>query len=255
MLENKVNILQSEIKNLLTIITNNNNEKNTTSKSSTCSCGKKSGDKKLISTGTNTSLDNINYNAEKSASNKNNSSHHQIMNINQNNSLLNSLNNHKNKQEEEDDKRYEAFLNENSINFPKQFLDLENKESESLYEENSITIKNNQINKDINTNKNKTDNFTNHSNLNNPPRPNTNYNNSTNAPLIKINQTNSLQSNTKNSFNDTKIDNYVPNNKVVTPTNDPSLIVSNKESFSHRKIDYLKKYDETFGKNKMLTSI
>jgi len=267
MLESKVNTLQNEIKNLLSIITNNNNEKHMNSKSSNCSCGKKSGDKKLISIGTNTSSENINFTAEKSASNKNDASTQNVMNINQNNSLLNSLNNHKNKQEEEDDRRYEAFLNENSLNFPKQFLDLENKENDSNFEENSITIKNNQIPKGIPSYNNKINQFEISNNQNIPPSIpspiNNNYNNIPNYPSHKLTSQNFTTSQGSMSNNNTisknvsvmnETKNSIISNKVTNPINNANTNLSLKDSFSNRKLDYLKKYDETFGKNKILSS-
>jgi hypothetical protein len=262
--KSKIKDLEQKVTDLTSLVHTMISEMRSNSKSSNCSCGKKSGDKKLVSAGTNTSLEHGNVTAEKSASNKNNSSSHQIMNINQNNSLLNSLNNHKNKQEEEDDHRYDAFLNENSINFPRQFLDMENKESESIYEE-SITVKNSQIGRNNNAFSRTNENILETIPSINQFLPSTNNqvvnNNYNNIPYIpkSINQSASQNNNSRNipAMNESKSSSQLVSKpqvvNVQTTNTVSSLILEHKDSFSTRKNDYVKRYEETFGKNKLLS--
>lgn len=118
--------LQTELDNVMSKLKNQ-------SETSVCSCGKKSTDKPIVvSTGTNTS-DEINQNQNYAIST---------------NTAINPASDSKEKEkvildtakadEEYRYDRYDHFLNENSINFPKQFLDID-KEDHS-----------NNITKDIN---------------------------------------------------------------------------------------------------------
>ena len=180
-----------------------------------CSCGgKKSSEKQnVISTGTNTSIDIQNFNAgfNNFHFDNNNPSNSNSMKSNNNNypntsskpfnemenNTTTILANHNvqtlTAYKSEDDLRYENFLNENSINFPKQFLDIDlkhfdlaNKEemtSQVTKNHNKIDNKNNRILTSLNNSNNLRNSYQNNFNtlekdIRDTSLPNKNINNS-----------------------------------------------------------------------------
>lgn len=145
-LQDKILNLQSELDLVLSKLKNHEDK----DKSSTnCSCGRRSNNNvnNFVSTGTNTSLDLHNNNCNKSNS-------HSLSNNNQNASKRsikaqeNTSRSHHSQTKQniksEEDYRYDNFLNENSINFPKQFLDSDFKqEKEELTNYNINTTNTN----------------------------------------------------------------------------------------------------------------
>jgi len=126
-LQEKINILQRELETVvIKLKTQEDNSLN-------CSCGKKN-NKNLISTGTNTSEDLHTFNQSQSKSN-----HHSVQNEFQKSNtnsmrsdrlkdaLKKNMNQNENSgsniKQTETDFRYDNFLNENSINYPKQFFE------------------------------------------------------------------------------------------------------------------------------------
>lgn len=95
-------------------------------KNRNCTCSKNSGERLKVSTGTNTSHELINN--QQHADNNSNKSFKR--NSSENGNLIQ-------RPKSEEDFRFENFLNENSINFPKQFLDIESKNFDSHIKEES----------------------------------------------------------------------------------------------------------------------
>ena len=141
-----------------------------------CSCGGKTSVEKqnVISTGTNTSIEIQNFNngfnnlhyennnrsnsnsLKSNNNNLNNASRPSIKNFNEIENTTNILATNNiptlTAYKSEDDYRYENFLNENSINFPKQFLDLDTKHYDSLIKEENLNSNQNNNNTRINLN-------------------------------------------------------------------------------------------------------
>jgi hypothetical protein len=120
LLQEKVTSLQNELEKVVIKLKSQNDDR-----SLTCSCsGKRSVDKpNMISTGMNTSLD-----------------HNQPDNQIGDNSIKSKNSNKFDENEKYD--RFDHFLNENSINFPKQFLDIDSKHFDSREDNTAFNIKN-----------------------------------------------------------------------------------------------------------------
>jgi len=157
-LQEKVTKLQTELENVASKLKNQSEEKSLNS-----SCGnRQSNERKIavISTATNTSLDLIQNYMDNSAFNYSNKS---ITNI------IAAANNHLNSKEEnssttnkvksEEDYRYDVLLNDNSINFPKQFLDIDSKQYDSHREDTHNTHNNNNNNSNLNSHQKESSNY------------------------------------------------------------------------------------------------
>lgn len=192
-LQDKVSKLQTELENVASKLKNQSDEK-----SLTCDCGNRRSNEKhipLISTGTNTSLDLIqNYNLENSAVNSLKSNNN--INFNQKNSkeIIEEKEILKNKTKSDEDNRYDNLLNDNSINFPKQFLDIDSKHYDSHRDDTHYN--NTQLNS------NQKDNYSNKESSN---RKASNYVDNINKKNININT----------NYNENISSNYVHSNNVV----------------------------------------
>jgi len=214
-LQEKVTKLQSELEHVVSKIKNQSEEK-----SLNCSCGNRKSNEKpnlqLISTATNTSFDLAqNLNLENSAFNSNKSTNIIINNqkIIKEHENLKEIFSNKNKLKTEEDFRYDNLLNDNSINFPKQFLDIDSKQYDSNRED--------------------TQNY--NMNVISQQKENSNLNETIKQGII---QNNYLDKNTfKNYYNNLNTNLCNQNfNQVCIPNNSQSNYVSKKNSVNNSNL-------------------
>ncbi len=225
-LQEKVRKLQSELERVVSKLKNQPEEN-----SLNCSSGIRKSlekNKQLISTGINTSIDFIqNLNMENSAIqfNKSNENVTNLISKNDNKEAEYSGLNY-NKIKSDEDIRYANLLNDNSINFPKQFLDMDSKQYDSHREETNNINHINQNNNNININSNGKE-FSNYNDIN----TNTNLNNQLYDNFTfksyknfnqQINPSNLLDNylNTKNISNTNLIKNNNNTNNLTNLAND-----------------------------------